>query len=174
MKFLFAIMVSTTTVWWSKAFVLPSLSSSRFQSHFKASQSSSSSSSLSVVTAQNKDECDVLVLGSGPAARAIAYLLSAPQNKLDILLADSNYDKKWPPNYGVWEDEWQAICNAYQQEFSRKDISDEKCIDRRLVLVLVLVHLLFLISSNPFCSFSHLLMLIIQVECDRLLLWWIL
>ena len=47
------------------------------------------------------DNCDVLVLGSGPAARSIASLLS---KDLDVLLADTNYDRRWPPNYGVWED----------------------------------------------------------------------
>lgn len=144
LKLSFGILISSALIWWSsQAFVVPSgsfLSSSlSFQCDLhpprksKETKASISSLSLSVASSSSivDEECDVLVLGSGPAARAIAYLLSAPNNKLDILLADSNYDKKWPPNYGVWEDEWQAICNAYQQEFNRMDIANDKCIDRR-------------------------------------------
>lgn len=65
---------------------------------------------------QDYDEiCDVLVLGSGPAARAIASLL-ASSNKgiLDVVLADKNIDREWPPNYGVWQDEWKAILDRYK------------------------------------------------------------
>lgn len=72
------------------------------------------------------DNCDVLVLGSGPAARAIATLLS---KNLDVLLADKNYDREWPPNYGVWEDEWQSINSLYQDSFNH-DLP-ENCIDRK-------------------------------------------
>jgi lycopene beta-cyclase len=61
----------------------------------------------------NFDEvCDVLVLGSGPAGRAIASLLA--QKDLSVTLADSNYDRTFPPNYGVWKDEWQAVVDRYQ------------------------------------------------------------
>jgi lycopene beta-cyclase len=61
------------------------------------------------------ETCDVLVLGSGPAARAIASLLSSPTGqKLDVVLADKNLDREWPPNYGVWKDEWQAIIDKYK------------------------------------------------------------
>ena len=67
-----------------------------------------------------QDECDVLVLGSGPAARAIATLLASSTDSnnssnspYDILLADSNYDRPWIPNYGVWQDEWQSIRDLY-------------------------------------------------------------
>jgi lycopene beta-cyclase len=61
------------------------------------------------------ETCDVLVIGSGPAARAIASLLSSPTGgKLDVVLADKNLDREWPPNYGVWKDEWQAIIDRYQ------------------------------------------------------------
>lgn len=73
-----------------------------------------------------EDNCDVLVLGSGPAARSIATLLS---KDLDVLLADSNFDRKWPPNYGVWEDEWQSICSLYKNSFNH-DLP-ENCIDRK-------------------------------------------
>ena len=63
--------------------------------------------------------CDVLVIGSGPAACSIASLLSSPSSAkpLDVILADQNADGEWVPNYGVWQDEWQAICQRYQQEF---------------------------------------------------------
>ncbi len=84
------------------------------------------------------DECDVLILGSGPAARAIATLLSSStssssnnnsNNNLDILLADINYDRKWSPNYGVWEDEWTSIKTKYKHEFNRN--LNNNCIDRK-------------------------------------------
>ena len=71
------------------------------------------------------DNCDVLVLGSGPAARSIASLLS---KDLDVLLADTSYDRRWPPNYGVWEDEWQSICTLYKDSFNH-DLP-QTCIDR--------------------------------------------
>ncbi|KAL7508077.1 hypothetical protein ACHAXN_005160 [Cyclotella atomus] len=82
----------------------------------------------------NKDQCDILILGSGPAARSIATLLSSsPQQQqstknLDILLADSNYDRPWPPNYGVWQDEWQSIRDLYQNSFDMP--LNDACIDR--------------------------------------------
>ena len=79
------------------------------------------------------DECDVLVLGSGPAARAIATLVSSSSGgssgKLDVLMADKNFDREWAPNYGVWEDEWQSICNVYQKDFGR--ILGDEVIDRK-------------------------------------------
>ena len=85
------------------------------------------------------DECDVLVLGSGPAARAIAALLASPclgekrttSNNaagLDVLLADANYDRKWPPNYGVWEDEWESIRAMYAESFNQP--LGNSCIER--------------------------------------------
>jgi len=74
------------------------------------------------------DECDVLILGSGPAARAIATLLSCPSQNLNILLADSNYDRQWAPNYGLWRDEWNAISDRYLRDFKR--VLGDECIDR--------------------------------------------
>jgi len=59
------------------------------------------------------DVCDVLVLGSGPAARAIASLLAA--KGMDVVLADKNSDREWAPNYGVWKDEWQAVLDRYKE-----------------------------------------------------------
>jgi lycopene beta-cyclase len=73
------------------------------------------------------EECDVLVLGSGPAARAIASLLSAPCTDketnvpLSVLLADQNLDRLFPPNYGAWHDEWDTLVQRYSDvgiEFS--------------------------------------------------------
>ena len=76
----------------------------------------SAASNAAPASAALNDSCDVLVLGSGPAARAIATLLAAPvesDRSFDILLADANYDRRWTPNYGVWQDEWQAIEKLY-------------------------------------------------------------
>ena len=32
---------------------------------------------------------------------------------MTVSLADTNYDKEWPPNYGVWTNEWDAILDRY-------------------------------------------------------------
>lgn len=96
----------------------------RFRSLLRAATDDNS------VTPSSKDECDVLVLGSGPAARSIATLLSSPHNgklEFDVLVADSNFDRRWAPNYGVWQDEWQAICALFES-FGRP--LGEECIDR--------------------------------------------
>jgi lycopene beta-cyclase len=57
--------------------------------------------------------CQVLVFGSGPAGRSIAALLAA--RGVDVILADRQADRAFPPNYGVWEDEWQTVCDVYQR-----------------------------------------------------------
>ena len=94
-----------------------------------------SASSSSSTPVEADESCDVLVLGSGPAARAVATLLSSPTcpdgspHGLDVLMADANFDRAWPPNYGVWEDEWEAINDLYES-FGRT-LGDRKCIDRR-------------------------------------------
>jgi len=72
------------------------------------------------------EECEVLVIGSGPAARGIASLLSA--SSVDTILSDANYDREWAPNYGVWEDEWDSICDKFSTY--GVDISKE-CVDTR-------------------------------------------
>ena len=73
--------------------------------------------------------CDVLVLGSGPAARSIASLLGA--NSLKVVLADQNEQRDWPPNYGVWQDEWQAILDKYTSMGVKLDGGNEgQCVDR--------------------------------------------
>ena len=77
------------------------------------------------------DNCDVLVLGSGPAGRAIASLLSSPKVGMDVLVADTNFDKEWPPNYGVWTNEWDAILDAYKElGVELKGGNEGSCIDR--------------------------------------------
>mmetsp|Transcript_8719 Transcript_8719/g.12333 ORF Transcript_8719/g.12333 Transcript_8719/m.12333 type:complete len:616 (+) Transcript_8719:2-1849(+) len=58
--------------------------------------------------------CEVLVLGGGPAGRAMASLLSSSKAGLDVVVADSNFDSEWAPNYGFWTDEWEAIVAKYQ------------------------------------------------------------
>jgi len=70
-------------------------------------------SSSSSPQASWDDKCDVLVLGSGPAARAAASLLAV--DNLDVLLSDQRFDSEWPPNYGVWKDEWQSIIDRYSE-----------------------------------------------------------
>jgi lycopene beta-cyclase len=69
---------------------------------------------------QYDEICDVLVIGSGPAGRAIASLLSTrttttgtSSNQFNVLLADQNLDRLFPPNYGVWQDEWDTILQRY-------------------------------------------------------------
>ena len=58
-------------------------------------------------------DCDILVLGSGPAGRAVSRLLE--QKNLQVCLADATYDRPLVPNYGVWKDEWDAVVARYAQ-----------------------------------------------------------
>jgi lycopene beta-cyclase len=86
---------------------------------------------LFATTETYDDSCDVLVLGSGPAARCLATLLSKHKDQnLDVLLADQNYDREWPPNYGTWQDEWESITNLYSQPPFNHNLPDS-CIDRK-------------------------------------------
>jgi len=58
----------------------------------------------------------VLVLGSGPAGRAVAALLHAGGGgggRLNVILSDQNVDRAFPPNYGVWHDEWDCLVEKY-------------------------------------------------------------
>ena len=73
-----------------------------------------SSSALSAAASYD-ETCDVLVLGSGPAGRAIAALLASSKGGMDVVVADTNFDTEWVPNYGVWTNEWDAILNAYEK-----------------------------------------------------------
>lgn len=73
------------------------------------------STPFSRLTASQYDEtCDVVVLGSGPAGRAVASLLGA-SSSLNVVLCDQNHQREFPPNYGVWHDEWAAIVDKYKQ-----------------------------------------------------------
>jgi lycopene beta-cyclase len=63
------------------------------------------------------ETCDVLVIGSGPAARAIASLLAtstATTSGLNVILADRSLDRLFPPNYGAWKDEWDTVVQRYK------------------------------------------------------------
>lgn len=111
-------------------------SASRLGAARSASASSRRRSSLAAaasdLTPTSRDDCDVLVLGSGPAARAIATLLAAPGESngaapYDVLLADANYDRGWIPNYGVWQDEWESVRDLYA---SFQQPLGPQCIDR--------------------------------------------
>ena len=89
---------------------------------------SSSSKAPLFATAKDKETCDVLVLGSGPAGRAIATLLGS--SSLNIILADQNLDREWPPNYGVWRDEWDAVLERYSNSIKNGGGNNGECIDR--------------------------------------------
>ncbi len=113
------------------AFTTPTSAFITHQGRGAGFASSSFASSINGDTASSDEECDVLVLGSGPAARSIASLLSSPSNgqNLNVILSDSNYDRDWAPNYGVWEDEWQSIVSRYESEYNRS-LQDD-CINRK-------------------------------------------
>lgn len=109
------------------AFVVPSRHrAGRSQAQLQPSQSlgftTSKFHAITVTTPLNAaassssydDSCDVLVLGSGPAGSAIASLLGA-DGKLDVVLADQNFDRDWVPNYGVWKDEWETVVDRYRE-----------------------------------------------------------
>jgi lycopene beta-cyclase len=81
-------------------------------------------SPASAIYATPDETCDVLVLGSGPAGRSIATLLGS---SLNVILADQNLDREWPPNYGVWRDEWDAVLERYSN-LDRTKYGE--CIDR--------------------------------------------
>ena len=49
--------------------------------------------------ASTTKECDILVLGSGPAGLAISSLLA--EKDLKVVLADANYDREFAPNYDI-------------------------------------------------------------------------
>ena len=103
--------------------------------HSTYSVHAASSTSSELLTPTSNDTCDVLVLGSGPAARAIATLLASPVDSTngdkssspDIVLADANYDSRWFPNYGVWQDEWESIRTMFS---SYRQPLGNACIER--------------------------------------------
>ena len=73
----------------------------------------SASQSSDFSTASYDEVCDVLVLGSGVAARSIASLLAAQD--LSVILSDQAFDRPFVPNYGVWKDEWAAVCDRFYE-----------------------------------------------------------
>jgi len=46
---------------------------------------------------------DVIVIGAGPAGLSISRCLG--EKGLDVLCVDPHFNRPWPNNYGVWEDE---------------------------------------------------------------------
>lgn len=85
-----------------------------FNRHVKSDSSTANGgtrTSLHASSTEKFDEtCDVLVLGSGPAARSVASLLAVKNN---VIVADQNFDRRFAPNYGVWKDEWEAVLQKY-------------------------------------------------------------
>eukprot|EP00629_Pelagomonadales_sp_RCC1024_P000533 CAMPEP_0119285580 /NCGR_PEP_ID=MMETSP1329-20130426/32458_1 /TAXON_ID=114041 /ORGANISM="Genus nov. species nov., Strain RCC1024" /LENGTH=521 /DNA_ID=CAMNT_0007286291 /DNA_START=151 /DNA_END=1713 /DNA_ORIENTATION=+ len=57
---------------------------------------------------QATQSVDVAVVGAGPAGSVLAFLL-AERSGLEVALVDGGLEKPWPNNYGVWEEEWQAL-----------------------------------------------------------------
>jgi lycopene beta-cyclase len=53
-------------------------------------------------------------------------------SRLNVVLADQNQDREWPPNYGVWQDEWEAIVERYTSMGVRLSADDDQtnCVDR--------------------------------------------
>ena len=99
--------------------------------HIALNKPTLASLSSTGILAQNyDDQCDVLILGSGPGARSLAALLSK-DGDLDVLLADQNFDREWAPNYGVWKDEWGTILERYGSfGVELTGGSEGACIDR--------------------------------------------
>ena len=88
------------------SFVIPSPTATRRNSARRSTSTSLFSSPDEI--------CDVLVLGAGPTGRAISSLLD--QKSLKVCLADANYDRRFVPNYGVWQDEWDAVVAKYASQ----------------------------------------------------------
>jgi len=53
-------------------------------------------------------EVDVCVVGAGPAGTLLSYLL-AERHGLSVCLLDPAAAAPWPNNYGVWQEEWDAL-----------------------------------------------------------------
>ncbi|CAE8646121.1 unnamed protein product [Polarella glacialis] len=53
-------------------------------------------------------EVDVAIIGSGPAGTMLAYLL-AERHGRSVCLIDPGASKPWRNNYGVWQEEWDAL-----------------------------------------------------------------
>ena len=68
-------------------------------------------------------QCDVAVVGAGPAGSVVAWLL-AERKSLDVCLVDGALERKWPNNYGVWKEEWEALARMLPE----LELMD--CVDR--------------------------------------------
>ena len=107
----------------------PSLLHPSVSSGVSTNAAVSKRSALFSTSGSERIESDILVLGSGPAARAIASLLSnSKTSSWNVCLADQTYDRSWVPNYGVWEDEWEAVSKMFN-EYAGINILN--CINRR-------------------------------------------
>ena len=118
------VLVGSALVLGVEAFFLPQSAESPARNtgfltpRLDTSRSSAFCRATSLLKATNEggaydDSCDILVLGSGPAGSAIASLLGA-DGKLDVVVADQNFDTDWVPNYGVWKDEWENVMDKYR------------------------------------------------------------
>jgi lycopene beta-cyclase len=110
----------------------------RTQSAFPTTSSSLAAKSSSLAIDDAIVRSDVLVLGSGPAARSIASLLSNSKSSaldssspspIDVIVADKNFDRPWSPNYGVWQDEWEAVSKMFNDKAGINVLDD--CINRK-------------------------------------------
>jgi len=54
------------------------------------------------------EEVDVVVVGAGPAGTLLAHLL-AERHGCSVCLVDPRASARWPNNYGVWQEEWDAL-----------------------------------------------------------------
>ena len=66
---------------------------------------------------------DVAVVGGGPAGTLMSYLLAERQG-LSVLLIDAAPERAWPNNYGVWQQEWDALERML-------DLGLDDCVDHR-------------------------------------------
>jgi len=58
--------------------------------------------------ASRAEEVDVVVVGAGPAGTLMAHLL-AERHGRSVCLVDPRASAPWPNNYGVWQEEWDAL-----------------------------------------------------------------
>ncbi|KAL7557138.1 hypothetical protein ACA910_002420 [Epithemia clementina (nom. ined.)] len=79
---------------------------------FKSSQLRSSRLGSTSTDLKYDEVCDVLVLGSSVAGRSVASLLAA--QGISVILSDQALDRKFVPNYGVWKNEWEAVCQKFE------------------------------------------------------------
>mmetsp|Transcript_21740 Transcript_21740/g.49476 ORF Transcript_21740/g.49476 Transcript_21740/m.49476 type:complete len:614 (+) Transcript_21740:68-1909(+) len=56
---------------------------------------------------------DVAIVGAGPAGTLLAHLLTE-RHGLSVCLIDERASATWPNNYGVWQEEWDALASKLQ------------------------------------------------------------